>query len=258
MTGTWNPAQYQRFRDERSQPFHDLLALVRPIPGGRAIDLGCGTGELTRLLHDTTGAAETIGLDNSDAMLAGSSTHVGNGLRFERGDIAAFRAAGSHDLVISNAALQWLPAHAELFPRLRVALRAGGQLAVQMPANHDHPSHLIAHDVAAEEPFRTALSAYVREVPVRQPEWYASLLYELGFETQVVRLHVYPHVLDTTGDVVEWVKGTLLTDYQARMPAPLFDEFLSRYRARLLDALGEHEPYFYAFKRILLWGQLPG
>ena len=44
----WSPDCYDRFRAERTQPFDDLLALVRRAPGMRIVDLGCGTAELTR------------------------------------------------------------------------------------------------------------------------------------------------------------------------------------------------------------------
>ena len=53
----WNPSQYDRFRDERSQPFFDVLGFVRPRPKMRVVDLGCGTGELTRALHHRLEAA---------------------------------------------------------------------------------------------------------------------------------------------------------------------------------------------------------
>jgi SAM-dependent methyltransferase len=110
----WNPAQYERFRAERSQPFYDLLALVRPEPAMAVIDLGCGTGELTRVLHERLRAASTVGLDSSETMLAKSAAFAGDGLRFERGDIAAFAAEGRYDLIFSNAALQWVPEHVPL------------------------------------------------------------------------------------------------------------------------------------------------
>ena len=57
--------------------------------------------------------------------------------------------------------------------------------------------------------------------------------------------------------VVEWVRGTLLTDYELRLPEPLYREFVARYRERLHAALGDQRPYFYPFKRILLWGRRP-
>src|SRR2546426_3565098 len=88
----WDPAQYERFHDERARPFLDLLALVRPRPGMRVVDLGCGTGELTARLHQELAARETLGIDRSEAMLARARPRAKDGLRFEAGDIAAFAA----------------------------------------------------------------------------------------------------------------------------------------------------------------------
>jgi len=251
----WNPTQYERFRDERRQPFVDLLGLVRPRPSLRIVDLGCGTGELTRLLHDRLQAAETLGLDNSRGMLERSHAFTGNGVRFDYGDLATFTPAEPYDLIFSNAALHWAPAHNELLRRLTTFLRPSGQLAVQVPANHDHPSHIIAAAVAAEEPFRSALGGYTRTASVLSPEDYAAVLDTLGYTEQHVRLQVYVHHLPSRDDVVEWVKGTLLVDYEKRMPAALFAQFLERYRQRLLPQLTDTQPYFYPFKRILFWGQ---
>jgi len=257
MSSAWNPEQYSRFRDERSQPFFDLVALVRPISGGRAVDLGCGTGELTKILHETVDAAVTVGIDNSETMLERSEQYAGNGLRFKLGTILRFAPSKPVDLVFSNAALQWVPEHEPLFERLAAGLAPGGQLAVQMPSNHDHPSHLIAHEIAGEEPFRALLDGYIRQVPVREPEWYAALLDRLGFAEQHVRMQVYTHHLESRDEVVEWTRGTLLTDYQQRMPAEAFDGFLARYRERLLPQLSDSRPYFYPFKRLLIWARKP-
>jgi trans-aconitate 2-methyltransferase len=252
---TWNPTQYNRFRAERQQPFFDLLALVRPRAGLRVVDLGCGTGELTRLMHERLGATETLGLDRAETMLADSADGSVPGLRFELADIANFAAAGTYDLVFSNAALQWLPDHAALLARLTSALAPGGQLAVQMPVNYDHPSHTIAAAVAAEPPFRDALHGFTIARPVEAAEWYAAALHHLGYVEQHVRVQVYAHALDARDEVIEWVKGTLLTAYQQRLPAELWPRFLDRYRERLLPQLDDARPYFYPFKRLLIWGR---
>ena len=255
MADTWQPEQYARFRAEREQPFRDLLALVEPVPGGRVVDLGCGTGVLTRVLHEHTGAAETMGVDRSEAMLATSAQHAGGGVRFEQGDIAAFAGRGL-DVVFSNAALQWVDDHAALFPRLAATLGEGGQLAVQMPMNHDHPSHTVAHEVAREPRHAQALGGYVREYPMGEVEWYAELLERLGFEEQHVRLQVYLHRLAGREEVVEWVKGSLLTDYRNRLGEEEYEAYLADYRERLLTELPDERPFLYPFKRILLWGRM--
>ncbi len=255
VTDPWNPAQYERFKAERSQPFFDLLALVRPEPGMRVVDLGCGTGELTRALHERLAPAGTLGVDNSDAMLAKAAAFTVKGLTFQKGDIAAFPAEPPWDLVFSNAALQWIDDQEGILQRLTAAVAPGGQLAFQVPASFDHVSHATAAEVARMEPFRTALGGHTRGAPVLAPDAYSLLLHRLGYAEQHVRLQVYGHRLASRDEMIEWVKGTLLTDYARRMPKELFPEFLERYRETLLPRLPDTRPFFYPFKRILAWAR---
>lgn len=252
MAGAWDPTQYERFKDERSRPFFDLLALVQPTPSAKVVDLGCGTGELTRTLHARVGAGDTLGIDLSTDMLSRSGQFAGNGLRFEQGDIAQFSAPGAYDVVFSNAALHWVPDHAALLRRLSEALRPGGQIAVQVPANHDHLSHWVARAVAEELLPRTEA---LPPSSVLTPEAYAGLLEELGFREQVVRLEVYGHRLPSRDDVVEWVSGSTLTPLRTRLDEVGWQRFLNRYRQALLPQLSDARPFFYTFKRILLWAR---
>jgi trans-aconitate 2-methyltransferase len=257
VTDGWSPEQYERFKAERTMPFEDLLALVRPATRGRVVDLGCGTGELTLRLHQRVQAGETLGIDRSPAMLERVPTAPG--LRFETGDIDTFSATGHYDIVFANASLQWVPDHPRLLSRLATAVRVGGQLAVQVPANADHASHLVATDVANEAPFVDAFDGGPPVDPVQRnvlrPERYAELLDSIGFAEQHVRLQVYGHHMDSAADVVEWVKGTTLTRFRERLPPDLYEAFLIRYRDALLEVLGDRRPYFYAFKRILIWAR---
>jgi trans-aconitate 2-methyltransferase len=254
MANAWNPEQYDRFKKERMQPFFDLMALVQREPGMRVIDLGCGTGDPTQTLHTYLGTATVLGIDSSEAMLAKAAPYATKTLKFQTGDIATFDVVGEYDLVFSNAALQWIADHPKLLERLTRALKPGGQLAFQVPANFDHPAHRLAQELAHQSPFSEALSGYAHPENVLTPETYATLLYELGFKEQIVRQQVYGHPLEATTDVIEWVKGTLLTAYQERLARPVFEKFLEVYRARLIDQLGEGK-YFYTYKRDLVWGR---
>jgi trans-aconitate 2-methyltransferase len=145
--------------------------------------------------------------------------------------------------------------HDALLAHLSALLAPGGQLAFQVPAHHDHDSHVVAGEVAQEEPFASALHGARRHTPVLPPERYARRLHELGFAEQLVTLRVYAHVLASTADVVEWTKGTLLTYYGQRLPVELYADFVDRYRERLLVRMGDRRPCFYPFKRILAWGR---
>ncbi|MGI8794153.1 MAG: methyltransferase domain-containing protein [Acidimicrobiales bacterium] len=256
--GQWDPGQYERFATERAQPFHDLLGLVQPVPGGRVVDLGCGTGELTQLLHQRSGAEATVGIDTSSSMLDKAAAHAGGGLTFGPGDLRDPPGDRPFDVVFSNAALQWVPEHPTVLATWASWLSPRGQLAVQVPANVDHPSHTVSAQLASEEPFRSALGGSPVPDPVLSvltPQEYAQILFDLGFGEQTVRLQVYGHVMDSTRDVVEWVKGTSLTRFKVVMPDDVFAEFLVEYERRLIDELGDRSPFFYGFKRVLMWAR---
>ena len=106
----WNPEQYERYRDERSQPFFDLMALVEARPAMRVVDLGCGTGELTQALHNTLKASETLGLDSSAAMLAKSERLASSDLHFEQRE-AQRLAMGVEGERCCNPAAERMSAH---------------------------------------------------------------------------------------------------------------------------------------------------
>jgi DNA polymerase IV len=256
VTDTWSPTQYEQFRTERELPFADLLALIQPAPAMRIVDLGCGTGRLTRTLHARLQARETVGIDRSSRMLeAAEADSKVDGLRFEPGDIATFAPSGEYDVVFSNAAFHWIDDHEALIPRLAAALRPGGQLVFQVPASHDDPSHRAADELTQVEPFAAAFQGWRRPQPVLTPEAYARLLFRWGFGEQRVHLAVYPHVLESRDDVVEWMKGTLLTEYERHLPPDLFGAFVEAYRARLMPKLDGGRPFFFPFKRILCWAR---
>ena len=261
----WDPGQYRKFAAERARPFWDLVGLIatdRPV--GRAVDLGCGDGELTSQVADRLGIGEMVGIDDSPAMLSDAAPHGRAGVRFELGDIGEWGVdgtcgGGDHDLVLANASLQWVPDHPRVLTRWAAALAPHGQIAVQVPTNADHPSHLLAAEVAATEPFASAFDGSPPPDQVAAnvlvPEDYATLLHDLGFAEQTVRLQVYGHVLGSTAAVVEWVRGTTLTRFFKRLPPELHEPFVDAYRRVLLARLGDHAPYFYPFKRILMWGR---
>ena len=255
MPDVWDPAQYQRFRKERAKPFHDLVALVEPRQAMRAVDLGCGAGDLTLVLHRTLAARETVGVDNSAAMLAQAPREAG--LCFVQEEIEEFAPAEPFDLVFSNAALHWVPDHPALLRRLTATLRPGGQLAVQVPMNDEHPSHVVAQELARKPDFRALLGGFERSSPLLAPTGYAEVLQRLGYARQVVRVEIYGHLLESREQVIEWVRGALLTDYQKRLAPPDWERFLQDYRTLLFAQLPDLRPFFYTYPRLFLWGALP-
>ncbi|MCC6525962.1 MAG: methyltransferase domain-containing protein, partial [Polyangiaceae bacterium] len=258
MPTAWSPSQYERFRSERLEPVHDLVALVEP-GVRRALDLGCGTGEPTELLlAHLGGAADIEGLDSSPEMLARAAPRASARMRFRQGDIASLESFAGFDLVFSNAALHWVPDHRALFRRLLGTLAPGAQLALQMPNNQHHPAHVAASEVARQEPFAGWLGGFVQRSAVEPLERYAAWLWEARVARVRLFERVYCHTLDRAADVAEWLKGSLLLPYLERLDAEQARAFLDAHAARLRDVIGEDAPYLYTFRRMFVWARTAG
>lgn len=249
----WDPNLYHKFQAERSAPFFDLLELVEIRPHLRVVDLGCGTGELTRRLANALPDSDVTGLDSSGQMLANAASYAGPRLHFEQGDQA--QLTGEWDLIFSNAALQWSENHEQLIPRLYERLLPGGQIAVQVPSNHTHISHQIYRETAGEEPFKTVLKGFQRYAPVLSIDEYARLFFDCGADEINVFEKIYAHVLEDSNAVVEWISGTALVPYFER---------LGEYKEKFVEALHEKmrralpgSPVFYPFRRTLFSARKP-
>lgn len=172
----WDPTRYAAYRDLRLRPALDLLAQVPGLPAGEVVDLGCGDGAVAAALATRFPGRGLIGVDTSAAMLAQAAER----LRYDRlieADIAGWEPLVPPALIFSNAALNWVPDHAALMPRLAAMLAPGGMLAVQMPWQGSAPSHRLLREVA-EQLFPGRFPA--APAPVLQARDYASLLLSLG------------------------------------------------------------------------------
>lgn len=228
----WDAGQYEKFRAERTRPFFDLLSRIPDRSYQSIIDLGCGTGDLTAAIADHWPEARVIGVDNSDEMLQAAGEHANPGvLDFVKDDIATWKPAQPVDLIVANAAFQWVPDHEALLARMAAGLGPKGVLAVQMPANFQSPSHLLLQEtVAGRVPLRHDI--------VLPAGKYVEILHGLGFHADAWET-VYQHVLHGKDAVLEWVKGTALRPVLKKLDGAERDEFLAAYAAKLCEAYPE-------------------
>ena len=250
-----DPVQYARFSDERSRPFHTLLSRVPERDYRRVVDLGCGSGELTRSISDRWPEATVLGLDSSPQMLERAGEYARpTRLDFRLGDIDAY--SDPVDLIFTNAALQWVDSHESLFPRLVSLVQLGGVLAVQMPSSFEQPSHLLLDQTARSGPWADKLSNW-RKLQVKPLQWYIDLMMSLGLEVDAWET-VYYFVLQGQDPVLQWVKGTSLQPILNLLDQDEQAEFSSVYAAALRTAYPESVAgTIYPFKRIFFVASRP-
>lgn len=251
---SWNPDQYLRFDTARRRPAVDLLERITMPVVARAADLGCGAGNVTRLLAARWPGAQIIGIDRDPAMLARAAAEP-SAIRWLCADVADWRAEEPLDLIFSNAALHWLPDHQRLLPTLVEQLAPGGTLAIQMPANFDEPAHRILRDLAGEPRWREVWSGDLMGRVLTPAEYHRLLAGKCGhvdlWETN------YWHLLHGEHPVLEWMSGSTLVPYLERLDGVAANEFLAVYADRLRAAYpcSAQGTTLFPFRRIFLVGR---
>jgi trans-aconitate 2-methyltransferase len=230
----WNPAQYHRFADARLRPAIDLLARIPLEDPAVVFDLGCGSGRTTGLLARRWPKARITGVDSSPKMLAVARADY-PGVEFVQADLAGWSSATPADLLFSNATLQWLDGHAQLFPRLLGMVKPGGVLAIQMPQNHDQPSHRAMAAAAEAGPWAQKVRPVLRSAPVSDPADYYTTLAPKSAELDIWQT-TYLQQLEGENPVAEWTKGTALSPLLAVLEEPDRSSFENAYRALIAKA----------------------
>lgn len=233
----WDPSQYLRFADHRLRPAIDLLARVPLDAPAAIVDLGCGPGTSTWLLRDRWPLTSLSGIDDSKQMLAKAEAAWGDlpPAHWIEADLNTWQPSAPLDLVFTNAALQWLPGHATLMPRLLSFLKPGGVLAVQMPRNGAAMSHAGQRVVVESGPWRDRLLPRLREAPVAEPSFYYDLLAPACASIDLWESE-FTHVLQGEDAVLQWTRGSSLRPLLDGLAPDEKIEFEARFRALLAPA----------------------
>ncbi len=232
---SWNPEAYLAFANYRERPIAELIDRIPPIDVTHAVDLGCGTGNSTAAVGARFPDAALTGVDNSPEMLAKARDDLPSATWMEA-DLGTWEPREKFDLILSNAALHWIPDHDALFERLLGALNEGGGLAVQMPRNFVAPSHRLLFETAKSGPWADK----TRDLSPFAPMDAASIYYDR------IAPHVrhfdmwettYYQILEGDDAVFKWVSGSALTGYLPHLAeGEERDAFCEAYKARLRKA----------------------
>ena len=229
----WDPVQYGRYSDQRGRPFFELTARIAADAPRTVVDLGCGPGELTVALARRWPEALVRGIDSSPQMIM--QAPADGAVRFSVGKAQELSVAGV-DVLVSNAALQWVPEHRELLTRWAGELAPAGWLAFQVPANFNAPSHVLMRELAGSERWRDRLHGVLRGGESTDPPLaYLELLSDCGMDVDAWQTE-YVHVLDGVDPVLEWVRGTGLRPVLGALSPDDAERFSTEYAAALREA----------------------
>jgi trans-aconitate 2-methyltransferase len=179
----------------------------------------------------------------------------GRGIDARAGDVDAWQPPPDTDVVLSNAALHWVPTHRELLLRWTKQLPEGAWIAMQVPGNFDAPSHVAVRELAAKPQWATALGDFPFRAGkvVDHPAEYAARLADAGCTVDAWET-TYVHQLTGATPVLDWISGTALTAVQSRLPEEQFAQF----REELIPMLGAAYPArpdgttFFPFRRVFV------
>ena len=260
MTTAWDPRLYLQFSGERERPFWELVARIPSAAPQWVVDLGCGPGTATAGLCERWPAATILGVDHSPQMIEQATPLAREGrLSFQLADLRAWLpVGGAPDVIVSNAALQWVPGHVELLGRWMSCLAPDGVLAFGVPGNFDAPSHTLLRDLAKTPRWAGLLEGAREPGGVLDPGQYLDLLAELGARVDAWET-TYQQVLSGPDPVFTWVRATALRPYLARLDADQAARFSEQYRDALADAYppDTRGNVVFPFRRVFVVAQAP-
>lgn len=224
----WEPARYLEFERERSRPCRDLVARIEVAEPHRVADLGCGPGNSTAILRGRWPRAECTAVDSSADMLATARASDPT-VHWMLADLRTWRPVAPVDVLLSNAAMHWIPDHAHEFPRLLGCVAPGGALAIQMPANSTEPYQEALTRLQTRGPWRDVLPPADPDSELLSATEYYDLLAPIAREVDVWDTRYY-HVLPGPEAIVEWTRGAGLRPWLAALASDVLRErFLAEY-----------------------------
>jgi trans-aconitate methyltransferase len=237
----WDAARYHRVSDPQLSWGLRVLDRLRPQPGERILDIGCGTGRLIGDLLARASAARVTGIDRSWPMIAEANGHFGGRAQFVQAEATRLPFPSAFAAVFSTATFHWVPDHARLFSEIHRVLEPGGRLVSQAGGG---PNLSRLYD-------RTAALARTAEYAPYFAGWadpwtFAGVddtidrLERAGFSHVSVWLESAPTSFPDPGAYSEFVATVCLRYQLDRLP----DEERQQYVARLTEMAADDEPRF--------------
>jgi trans-aconitate 2-methyltransferase len=211
----WNPELYLKFEKERTQPSIDLVSRINFDRPGKIIDIGCGPGNSTQILVQRWPDALVTGVDNSAAMIERAKKDFPN-QNWKLLDAGKDEIDGKFDILYSNAAIQWIPNHAELLLKFYSALNDHGLIAIQIPMFWDMPLGKAIIKISEDRRWEATLKGVTELFTIHAYSYYYDQLSQ-WFDSIEMWETNYIHIMDSHFAILEMIRSTGLKPYLERL-----------------------------------------
>lgn len=184
-------AKYERDSRVQAPAAEILVGLLGIGQRDDVLDLGCGTGQLTRRTREMT-RGRVVGIDASEGMIREArGKSEGLAIDYEVTRAEKLDRRDSFDAIFCNSAFQWFKNPEPVLRNCHLALRKGGRMGMQAPARMEYcPNFIRAIEQAARDP-RTRETFARFKSPwffLETAEEYASLFERAGFNVVFSRI----------------------------------------------------------------------
>jgi trans-aconitate 2-methyltransferase len=230
LVGTpWDARTYDRSSGPQQAWAAEVLSRLDGIAqDATVLDVGCGTGRVTKALLALVPRGRVLAVDASADMVALARERLGDRAEVWCQDVLDLDLDAPVDAILSTATLHWVTDHDRLWARLGRALRPGGVLEVQCGGrgNIDGVRDVIEAVAREAAPELVGWSPWV----FAGPEETERRLRRAGFSAISCWLQERPTY---PGDVAAFVPTSILAAHLARLPEGRREQFATAVVARV-------------------------
>jgi len=225
----WEAQTYQRVSAPQTAWGERVLDRIAFAGDEDALDAGCGTGRVTRLLAERVPRGTVLAVDGSQRMVeeaARQLADLGPRVRVRVADLTGLAVDDPVDLIVSTATFHWILDHDLLFARLHAALRPGGRLVAQCGGEGNIARTLAAAEtVGAQAPYADALAGMEESWNFAGPGVTVERLERAGFVDAEAGLEEAPTRFTTVEEGAEFLATVVLRHHLERLSPELRDPF---------------------------------
>mgnify|MGYP001037701221 CR=1 FL=1 len=244
MNIKWDAGKYTKDFSFVHQYGNDVAELINCEKGGTLIDLGCGSGALTKVLQEK--GFRVTGMDSSEELLE-TARRKYPGIPFIWADAADFSVEEAVDVIFSNAVFHWIDKEKQtnMLACVHRALKGKGQFVFEFGGHGNNARiHGVLAEVFSEHGYEYRMPFYFPTIGE-----YASMVEQEGLLVRYAALFDRPTELKGEDGLKEWIRMFVKTPF-AKVDNAERDEIINQAVERLKKSLYREGRWYADYVRI--------